>query len=82
MVTDYSDNKKENLLPLYGQIFLITAIKMFIYVSSTDRIAHTTVFMYTSHGALAGTKNSSVDPPCIMNRCSPILFYMHHKQIG
>ena len=27
------------------------------------RITHTTVFAYTSHGALAGTRNSSMGPP-------------------
>ena len=29
----------------------------------TDRIIHTTVFVTTSHGALAGTRNSSMGPP-------------------
>ena len=29
----------------------------------TDRIAHTTAFVNTSHGALAGTRNSSVGSP-------------------
>ena len=29
----------------------------------TDKIAHSTTFFYISHGALAGTKNSSMGPP-------------------
>ena len=29
----------------------------------TDRITHTTAFVYTSRGALAGTRNSSMGPP-------------------
>ena len=29
----------------------------------TDRITHTTAFCYTSRGALAGTRNSSMGPP-------------------
>ena len=30
---------------------------------SSDRIPHTTAFVTTSRGALAGTRNSSMDPP-------------------
>ena len=30
------------------------------YMISRDRIAHTTAFVYTSHGALAGMRNSSM----------------------
>ena len=29
----------------------------------TEKIAHTTAFFYTSRGALAGTRNSSMGPP-------------------
>ena len=43
----------------------------------TDRISHTTIFCFTSRGALAGTRNSSMVPPlridptthCTMGEC-------------
>ena len=52
MVKDHSDSKRENLLLPHGLLFPI---------SSKDSTYHG--IYYTSHGALAGTKNSSMGPP-------------------
>ena len=55
MVKDHSGSERGNpLLPHQG----------FFYMHHpTDRIAHTNDLCYTSHGALAGTRNSSMGPP-------------------
>ena len=52
-----------NQLPPHGLLFPINR-KVFFYMHHpTDRIAHTTVFCYTSRGALAGMRNNSMGPP-------------------
>ena len=47
-----------NMLVLHGLLFPISSKDSFI-CTIPDRIAHTTAFVYTSRGALAGMKNIS-----------------------
>ena len=74
MVKDHSVRDKNPLLPLHGVLFLIN----FYMHNPTDRIAHTSTSINTSHGALAGMRNSSMSPPweidptthhCIISKC-------------
>ena len=62
MVKVHSDSEKENTLLPHGLLFPISSKGSFM-CTIPDRIAHTSAFCYTSHGALAGTGNSSMDPP-------------------
>ena len=61
------------LLPLNG-LFLISSKDSFYMHHLTDRIASN----YTSCGALAGTRNSSVGPPCGKNRITNRLMSRHY----
>ena len=61
-------NRKKNVLSAFlNKTF--TSFLCFIFKTFLEgyficiRITHTTVFAYTSHGALAGTRNSSMGPP-------------------
>ena len=56
MVKDNSDSERGNLLPPHGLLFPINSKGSFI-CTIPDRITHT---CYTSHGALAGTRNRSM----------------------
>ena len=62
MVKDHSDSERGNPLPPHGLLFLISS-KVFLYAPShrQDNTYHS--LCYTSHGALAGTRNSSMGPP-------------------
>ena len=63
MVKDHSYSNRENSLPQpHELLFLISKQGLFYMHHPTDRITHTMVFWYTSHGALAGTRNSSMGP--------------------
>ena len=62
MVKDHSDSERGNVLLPHGLLFPINSKGSFI-CTIPQRITHTTAFWYTSRGALAGTKNSSVGPP-------------------
>ena len=62
MVKDHSDSKRGNPLPPHGLLFLISCKGSFYMHHPTDRITHTTT-SYTSRGALAGMRNSSMGPP-------------------
>ena len=61
MVKDHSDSERGNPLPAHGLLFSINS-KRFFYAPShrQDNIFHG---LYTSRGALAGTRNSSMGPP-------------------
>ena len=63
MVKDHSDSKKGNPLPPHGLLFPISSKGSFLYASShrQDNTYHG--LCYTSRGALAGTRNSSMGPP-------------------
>ena len=61
MVNYHSDSEKGNPLPPHRLLFPISSKGSFI-CTIPDRIAHT-MDCYTSHGALAGTGNSSMGPP-------------------
>ena len=61
MVTDHSDSEKGNPLPPHWLLFPISSKGSFIW-TIPDRIAHTKA-CYTSRGALAGMRNSSMGPP-------------------
>ena len=56
MVKDHSDRERGN--PPHGILFLITSKGLFHMHHPRDRIAHTNC--YTSRGALAGVRNSSM----------------------
>ena len=62
MVKNHSDSEIGNPLPPHGPLFPISS-KLFLYASflRQDNIYHD--LCYTSCGALAGTGNSSMDPP-------------------
>ena len=53
---------KENLLPPHGLLFLISSEVSFICTIPIDRITYHGL-CYTSRGALAGMRNSSMGPP-------------------
>ena len=61
MAKDHSDSEKGNPLPPHRLLFTINSKGSFI-CTIPDRIAHTTA-CYTSRGALAGTRNSSMGSP-------------------
>ena len=52
-------SERGNPLPSHRLLFLISSKGYFI---CTERIAHQSLY-YTSRGALAGTRNSSMGPP-------------------
>ena len=59
MVKDHSDSEKGNPLPPHGLLFSIDSKGSFICTSHRqDNTYHG--LCYTSHGALAGTRNSSM----------------------
>ena len=61
MVKDHSDSEKGNLLPPHRLLLLINSKGSFICTHRQDNTYHG--LCYTSRGALAGTRNSSVGPP-------------------
>ena len=60
MVKDHSDSEKGNPLPPHGLLFPINSKGSFICTISTDTYLG---LCYTSRGALAGTRNSSMGLP-------------------
>ena len=62
MVKDHSDSERRNMQPPHGLLFPISS-KFFFNASShrQDNTYHG--FCYTSRGALAGTRISSIGPP-------------------
>ena len=62
MVKYHSDRERGNLLLPHGYSFLLAA-RVLLYASShrQDNTYHS--LCYTSRGALAGTRNSSMGPP-------------------
>ena len=62
MVKDDSDSEKGNPLPPLGYSYRLTA-RVLLYAPSyrQDNTYHS--LCYTSHGALAETRNSSMGPP-------------------
>ena len=58
-VKDHSDSERGNPLSPHGLLFPISSKRSFIY-HPTDRITHTTAFVYTSHGALARKRNEMI----------------------
>ena len=61
MVKDHSDIKRGNPVPPHGLVFPFSSKGSFI-CTIPDSIATYHSFCYTSHGALAGTRNSSNNP--------------------
>ena len=62
MVKDQSDNKRGNPLPPHGLLFAISSKGSFIYAPSHRQDSTYHGLYYTSRGALAGTRHSSVGP--------------------
>ena len=62
MVKDHSDSEKGNLLPPHGLLLSINS-KVLLYAPSHRQDSTYHSLCYTSHGALAGTRNSSMGPP-------------------
>ena len=62
MVKGHSDSERGHLLSLHGLLFPLSS-KGYLYASShrQDNTYHG--LFYTSRGALAGTRNSFVEPP-------------------
>ena len=56
MVKDHSDSERGKPLPPDGILFSIDNKGSFYMHHPTDRITHTTTFVYTSRGALAGMR--------------------------
>ena len=61
MVKDHSDIERGNLLPPHGLLFWLTA-RVLLYAPSHRQNKTYHSLCYTSHGALAGTRNSSMGP--------------------
>ena len=62
MVKDHSDSEKGNPLPPHGLLLSINSKGYFICtIHRQDNTYHG--LCYTSRGALAGTRNSSMGPP-------------------
>ena len=58
----HSDSQRGNPLPPpHGLLFLATRVPLYVPSQRQDSTYHS--FWYTSHGALAGTRNSSMGPP-------------------
>ena len=62
MVKDYSDSDRGNPLPPHGLLFPITSKDYFACIIPQTG-CHIPRTYYTSRGALAGTRNSSMGPP-------------------
>ena len=62
LVNDHSDSERGNQLPLHGYSFQLAA-RVLLYAPPhiDDSTYHG--LCYTSRGALAGTRNNSMDPP-------------------
>ena len=60
MVKDHLDSERGNPLPPHGLLFPINSKGSFI-CTIQDSTYHG--LCYTNRGALAGTRNSSMDPP-------------------
>ena len=67
MVKDHSDSERENLLPPYRLLFLINSIRLtarvLLYAPSHRQDITYQGLCYTSDRALAGKRNSSMEPP-------------------
>ena len=63
MIKDHSHSEKGNPLPPHGLLFPVNSKGSFMCTISTDRITTYHGLCYTSRGALAGTRNSSMGPP-------------------
>ena len=63
MVKDHSDSETNNLLPPHGLLYLI--IKVILYAPSHRQDSTYHGLCYTSNGALAGMRISSMGPPII-----------------
>ena len=61
MVKDHSDSERGNPLPPHGLLFPINS-NGFLYAPSHRQDSTNHGLCYTSHGALAGTRNRSDDP--------------------
>ena len=62
MASDHSDSEKGNPLPPHRLLFPITA-RVLLYALSHRQDSTYHGLCYTSRGALAGTRNSSMGPP-------------------
>ena len=62
MVKDHSDSEKGNPLPPHRLLFPISS-KGYLYAPSHRQDSTYHSLCYTSRGALAGTRNSSMAPP-------------------
>ena len=62
MVKDHSNSKKGNPLPPHRLLLSITA-RVILYAPSHRQDSTYHGLCYTSRGALAGTRNSSMGPP-------------------
>ena len=60
MVKDHSDSERGNPLPPRGLLFPINSKGSFFYAPSYRQDSTYHGLCYTSHGALAGTRNSSM----------------------
>ena len=62
MVKDHSDSERGNPLPIHGLLFPIKQ-QGFFYMHHPRQDSTYHGLCYTSRGALAGTRNSSMGPP-------------------
>ena len=62
MVKDHSDSERGNPLPPHGLLFRLAA-RVLLYASSRRQDNTYHGLCYTSRGALAGRRNSSMGPP-------------------
>ena len=69
MVKDHLDSERGNPLPPHGLLFSIDS-NIFLYAPSHRQDNSYQGLCYTSCGALAGTRNSSMGPPHIQKECN------------
>ena len=62
MVKDHSNSEKGNLLPPHGLLFSIDS-RVLLYAPSYRQDSTYHSLCYTSRGAVAGTRNSSMGSP-------------------
>ena len=65
MVRDHSDSERGNLMLPHGLLFLISSKGFYMHHPRPDSTYHS--LCYTSRGALAGTRNSLVGPPWMID---------------
>ena len=81
MVKDHSDRREKTCYRHIGYSFRLAA-RVLLYASShrQDNTYHS--LCYTSRGALAGTRNSSMVSNQVTNKCKFVFLGLEHNQVS